>query len=260
VVVYSPQIVENYQRKSGEGLSVLFVVTWLLGDLCNLIGALMAGLLPTVIILAVYYSLCDVTLLYQIYYYRYTHPVHLVESTPAVVLSNEAGEESPLLASEPGLRKTAEHSSYIKAALRYLLAFAFVVATGIIAWLIQHNQDSDPDPRKIKDVIEWRSQVIGWTSALLYLGSRVPQILKNFETKCEGLSLALFMFAIAGNVTYVMSICLDSMGRKHLIANSSWLAGSGLTVFLDIFVLCQFFYFRSAEGRFVSEPASPCSD
>ena len=56
IVVYSPQIIENYQLKSGEGLSVLFVVIWLLGDLCNFVGAIMAGLQSTVIILAVYVS------------------------------------------------------------------------------------------------------------------------------------------------------------------------------------------------------------
>lgn len=45
--------------QSGEGLSVLFVVIWLLGDLSSLTGAIVAGLLPTVIILAVYVrSLC----------------------------------------------------------------------------------------------------------------------------------------------------------------------------------------------------------
>ena len=45
--------------QSGEGLSVLFVVIWLLGDFSNLTGAIIAGLLPTVIILAVYVrSLC----------------------------------------------------------------------------------------------------------------------------------------------------------------------------------------------------------
>jgi solute carrier family 66 (lysosomal lysine-arginine transporter), member 1 len=49
---------QNYQLKSGEGLSVLFVVVWLLGDLCNLFGAILAGLLPTVIILALYVSIC----------------------------------------------------------------------------------------------------------------------------------------------------------------------------------------------------------
>ena len=33
------------------------------------------------------------------------------------------------------------------------------------------------------------------------------------------------MFAIAGNVTYVLSICVVSMEKKYLIANASWLAG-----------------------------------
>lgn len=56
IIVYSPQIYENYTLQSGEGLSVLFVVTWLLGDITNLVGASMAGLLPTVILLAIYVS------------------------------------------------------------------------------------------------------------------------------------------------------------------------------------------------------------
>ncbi|KLO15987.1 PQ-loop-domain-containing protein, partial [Schizopora paradoxa] len=261
IVVYTPQIYENYQLKSGEGLSVLFVVIWLLGDLCNLVGALMAGLQATVVIIAVYYSLCDSILLFQIYYYRHTHPVHLESSTPAVTVSNEHGEESPLLTSEiANRRKSSSHPSYAAATLRYLLAFTFVICTGIIAWLASQRGNYEEEPKKAIDVIEWKSQVIGWTSAILYLGSRIPQIFKNFKTKCEGLSLALFMFAIAGNVTYVLSICTKSMERKHYIANASWLAGHGLTVFLDIFVLCQFFYFRSAEGRFVSEPPSRSDD
>lgn len=54
--MYSPQILENYRLKSGEGLSVAFVVVWLLGDIFNLAGGLMAGLIPTVIIMAAYVS------------------------------------------------------------------------------------------------------------------------------------------------------------------------------------------------------------
>ena len=52
--MYTPQIVENYSLQSGEGLSVFFVLIWLVGDLTNLVGALLAGLLPTIIILAAY--------------------------------------------------------------------------------------------------------------------------------------------------------------------------------------------------------------
>lgn len=83
-------------------------------------------------------------------------------------------------------------------------------------------------------------------------------LVKNFKTRCEGLSPALFVFAISGNVTYALSICAASMERKYLIMNASWLAGksgwisvdedhtlitediatagSALTVFLDLFV------------------------
>jgi hypothetical protein len=65
---------------------------------------------------------------------------------------------------------------------------------------------------------------------------------KNMETKCEGLSVALFLFAIGGNITYVLSICVVSMEWKHLATNASWLAGSGLTVFLDFYVSFLDFY------------------
>ena len=73
------------------------------------------------------------------------------------------------------------------------------------------------------------------------LGARVPQIckisahlmspllthesVKNFQTRCEGLSPALFFFAIFGNSTYALSICAKSMNRDYLIKNAGWLAG-----------------------------------
>lgn len=53
-MVYSPQILENYRKQSGEGLSVSFVTIWLIGDICNLTGAVMANLIPTIVILGSY--------------------------------------------------------------------------------------------------------------------------------------------------------------------------------------------------------------
>ena len=50
--------------------------------------------------------------------------------------------------------------------------------------------------------------------------------MKNVETKCEGLSPALFLFTISGNSTYALSICFASMKMKYLLANAPWLAGS----------------------------------
>ncbi|KAG8691237.1 hypothetical protein FRC11_005735, partial [Ceratobasidium sp. 423] len=252
IIVYSPQILENYRLKSGEGLSVGFVVIWLLGDIFNLAGGVMAGLIPTVIVVAVYYTICDVILLFQIYYYRWTHPVH-----PAALFlprppppSNDpnyrSDEHSPLLRDQSpnssASARTVEnyvHDTFLRRALRYALLFGFVIGTGVAAWAINRlmhpTHGSEPVPPREDEVIEWHSQVLGYASAILYIGARIPQILKNRETKCEGLSLALFMFAITGNLAYVLSICVISMSPQHLLANASWLAGSGLTIFFDIF-------------------------
>ncbi|KAF7365137.1 PQ-loop-domain-containing protein [Mycena venus] len=229
IVVYSPQIYENYALQSGEGLSVLFVIIWLVGDLCNLVGAVLAHLLPTIIIIALYYSLCDITLLIQIYYYKWKQARRTEEETPLL-----SGNNTPAIVPTRVL------------ILRYIGALIFVVSTGVLAWWISRNTEKTEEPPKQPTAaVQWTVQILGWTSAVLYLGSRIPQIAKNFQTHCEGLSPALFFFAIVGNLTYSLSIIAKSTDRDYLITNASWLAGSALTVFFDLIVLGQFFYYRS---------------
>lgn len=70
VVVFSPQIIENFRRSSAEGLSMTFLVIWLAGDVFNILGAILQGVLPTMIILAIYYTLADIVLIAQVAYYR----------------------------------------------------------------------------------------------------------------------------------------------------------------------------------------------
>ncbi|KAJ5176766.1 uncharacterized protein N7482_002643 [Penicillium canariense] len=70
VVVFSPQIIENFRRGSADGLSLLFLIVWLAGDVFNILGAVLQGVLPTMVILAVYYTLADIVLLGQCFYYR----------------------------------------------------------------------------------------------------------------------------------------------------------------------------------------------
>jgi len=243
LIVYTPQFIENYQLKSGEGLSVLFVVTWALGDLFGLSGAIMAGLIPTVVLLSLYYLICDLTFLFQIYYYRFFYGAYLRRSEPT--------ETSPLIPAEEsggGAKTIPSHpSSSLGSAVKYTLLCLFVLSFGLGAFFYNHHfgkPESGEIPPKSPGEFEWKSQLMGWASALLYIGSRIPQIMKNIETKCEGLSSALFLFAIAGNTFYVLSICVVSMEWMDLLINASWLAGSGVTVFADIYILVQFFRFR----------------
>ncbi|TCD65269.1 hypothetical protein EIP91_002934 [Steccherinum ochraceum] len=226
IVVYSPQILENYQLQSGEGLSVFFVIIWLIGDLTNLFGALLAGLLPTIIILAAYYSTCDLILLWQIYYYRWKASKRSVSPlvSDVSVPPGPASENTPLLPTENVTDNAHKRPSLLSQFIRYSAAVLFVLMTGVAAWAVdQHIHRGEPRTQP-EEVVEWRSQLLGWISAVMFLGARVPQILRNLETKCEGLSPALFMFSIAGNTTYSLSILAASMDYHHLFANASWLA------------------------------------
>jgi len=107
VVVFSPQIIENFRRGSADGLSLLFLIVWLAGDVFNILGAVLQGVLPTMTILAVYYTLADIVLLGQCFYYRgfsLSEDIGPVDGWKAsgdanVEEANEPTEQSTLLGS-----------------------------------------------------------------------------------------------------------------------------------------------------------------
>lgn len=105
VVVFSPQIVENFRRSSTDGLSLVFIITWLLGDVFNILGAILQGVQPTMLILAVYYTVADIILLAQCFYYRGftlsdapSKPALLMDAESAV--EGDVSEQSPLIPSD----------------------------------------------------------------------------------------------------------------------------------------------------------------
>ncbi|SSD61113.1 related to Protein RTC2 [Saccharomycodes ludwigii] len=105
IIVFVPQIYENFYRKSADGLSLLFVILWLAGDVFNVVGAVLQHLLPTMIILAAYYTVADIILLIQCLFYgnpneKAIDPVHLSPANPIneAVLNDIFCENEPLLA------------------------------------------------------------------------------------------------------------------------------------------------------------------
>ncbi|KAG0038864.1 hypothetical protein BGZ82_010580 [Podila clonocystis] len=87
--------------------------------------------------------------------------------------------------------------------------------------------------------------VFGWGSAALYLGSRIPQIYKNWRLQsCDGLSMFMFLFSVMGNGLYVASIFLNSTERTYLIRNMPYWLGSTGTLMFDFTIFTQFFLYR----------------
>ncbi|KAI9685904.1 MAG: hypothetical protein M1822_004182 [Bathelium mastoideum] len=115
VVVFTPQIVENFRRKSAEAVSTWFLIIWLAGDAFNIAGAVLQGVLPTMIILAVYYTLADIVLVAQCYWYRSLSAKHASSDSAADSMESETNTSKPPsehgLASEtsPLLRSHGNH-------------------------------------------------------------------------------------------------------------------------------------------------------
>lgn len=94
------------------------------------------------------------------------------------------------------------------------------------------------------------AQVFGYLSALLYLGSRIPQILLNFKRKsCEGISFLFFLFACLGNTTFITSVIAISLDPKYLLINASWLIGSSGTLIMDFIIFGQFFLYGKGKTK-----------
>ena len=66
-----PQIYKNYQLQSASGLSIYFLGEWLLGDLSNLLGAVLTRQAAWQVVVAGYYVFVDVGLVSQ--YLWYSH-------------------------------------------------------------------------------------------------------------------------------------------------------------------------------------------
>ncbi|KAL1970897.1 hypothetical protein VTN77DRAFT_2731 [Rasamsonia byssochlamydoides] len=350
VVVFSPQIIENFRRGSADGLSLLFIIVWLAGDVFNILGAVLQGVLPTMIILAVYYTLADIVLLGQCFYYRgftLSDQVATKKVRPGsgysdfsaengegyqptertALLSNGNGNGNghihttassqrissgdlqphqrshhvdgthlspatpfvdPLPPSSStagvGSARPARRLSTLQTVLFNTFAIALVCAAGVLGWYVSsggsHRKDAKkPEPDHDPLSFDVLGQVFGYLCAVLYLGSRLPQLLLNFRRKStEGVSLLFFLFACIGNLTYVLSIFAYSpvcgareqeqvellvskkpaprcqpgeaaaLYGRYILVNLSWLLGSLGTLLLDMAIFVQFFLYRKDDN------------
>lgn len=258
IIVFAPQIYENFRRKLSEGLSLMFIILWLAGDVFNVLGAILQGVLPTMIILAVYYTLADIVLLWQCIVYGDGSTPDLVHLSPAHPLSDDILETA--LSNERGGVVYEENETKIgpvAAGLAKLFMVVLVFAAGLAGWYVSYVRHGRRLLEPAEMVFDPLAQVFGWLCAFLYLGLRVPQILLNHKRKlCDGVSFMFFLFACLGNLTYVTSILAVDTSWHYLWVNLLWLAGSMGTLALDFTIFVQFFLYNGGneDAKPVFEP------
>lgn len=238
IIVFTPQLYENFRRQSSEGLSLTFVVLWLLGDIFNVLGSVLQGVLPTMLALAIYYTLADIGLLIQCLVYGRRNSEHakvgVEHLSPATPLLDET---APLLDREPEIPTSRN--------VLFDLSVVFAVfLTGFLGWFFTQKDSGSPGVGADLE-FDFLGQFFGYLCALFYLGSRLPQIILNFERKsCEGISFLFFLFACLGNLTYVISILAKDLSARYVLVNLSWLIGSVGTLVLDGIIFVQFWVYN----------------
>ncbi|GEQ69259.1 hypothetical protein JCM33374_g2930 [Metschnikowia sp. JCM 33374] len=241
-----PQLIEQWRRKSADGIAIGFISIWFLGDLFNLAGSLWARLLPEVISIAVWFCIADFMMIFSYFYYTTIYPKHhQVKSGPQTEAVRSDSAEAPLLRRRSSaLTDIALEPESHGLFTRYVLPILFVIGAGSLGYFFA-GSDSSPDDGGKDSEILMGPQIVGYLSAILYLGARIPQIIQNHKRRSvDGLSLLFFLFSTLGNLTYAGQILFYRSDSQYLLLNLSWLLGSLGTIFEDCIIFLQFYLYN----------------
>eukprot|EP00300_Choanocystis_sp_HF-7_P036609 c52475_g1_i1.p1 GENE.c52475_g1_i1~~c52475_g1_i1.p1 ORF type:complete len:322 (+),score=52.21 c52475_g1_i1:50-1015(+) len=215
----APQFYKNIKRGSVDALSPWFLFEWFSGDLLNIVGSILSKQQTTQLATAFLFVMMDIIMLSQYIYYtgknkRRQRLVALQEGSllPGVVIA----------ATLSTLPQVAEAAG---ASCRHL-------------------------PSHSMDTVGW---ILGWASAFIYLNSRIPQIVKNFRRKSTGgLSVAMFVCAVCGNLTYALGVLIRARGWNDVYHALPFLVGSLGTVSLDFLIVGQVLRYGSKSSELSS--------
>ncbi|XP_036855811.1 lysosomal amino acid transporter 1 homolog isoform X2 [Manis javanica] len=202
-----------------QALSLWFLLGWIGGDSCNLIGSFLADQLPLQTYTAVYYVLADLLMLSLYFHYKFKKRPSLLSAPINSVLLFTVAMVciTPLLSSAGPAAAPRE---------------VFRART-----LLSVEPASKPFTRQ-----EILGFVIGSVSSVLYLLSRLPQIRTNFLRKStQGISYLLFALVMLGNTLYGLSVLLKNpeVGQSegsYLLHHLPWLVGSLGVLLLDTII------------------------
>jgi uncharacterized protein with PQ loop repeat len=146
-------------------------------------------------------------------------------------------------------------SEWLKNTLAILAIFligaaGWAIAYRLGAWTPTPAPSSGSNEDEPKHSTPIGASLLGYASAVLYLGARVPQIVKNQrERSCEGLSLLFFLLSLVGNATYGAGILFHSIEREYFLTNLPWLIGSLGTMGEDAVIFVQFSVFGEKDAK-----------
>ncbi|XP_077999938.1 lysosomal amino acid transporter 1-like [Glandiceps talaboti] len=257
IFFFSPQIYENIKRgKMDEGVSFFFLFIWMLGDLTNLLGCILAHQLPVQYFIASWYVFMDIFMISQ-YAYYYTRNKRRKELEKLPVSDQSVNNDS-----------ISTSGNFNNGSIVYCIAcFSVVSLLSLLPWQQTEYEDmyssntnaasrtllGNPMFHDSEDIVGY---VFGIVSSIFYLSARVPQIMKNYSRKSvEGVSMCMFILSIVGNSTYGASIIMQNTTPTFIIDHLPWLIGSLGTLAFDATLIFQFYLYDADVCRCCYRPS-----
>ncbi|KAL2528412.1 PQ-loop repeat family protein/transmembrane family protein [Forsythia ovata] len=236
-----PQIITNFRTKSSHGVSLLFLLTWIAGDIFNLVGCLLEpATLPTQFYTAVLYTTNTVILVLQSLYYDHFYRYWKGQQNESFQEVEEV--KKPLISPKPDDSAISIPKRTSTATARRGAGYGAFLATSISmpqqTKALMHVYSSLTTRRLLQEqgTENVYGQWLGWLMTAIYMGGRLPQIWLNIKRgSVEGLNPLMFIFALLANATYVASILVRSTAWSKIKANMPWLLDAAGCVGLDSF-------------------------
>lgn len=220
-----PQIVLTCRSRSVEGQSPWFFSLLFLGSTCSLLGAIITNGLVTQIIQSVFYVIMDGILLFQLIFFKY-----IVKKCCHSEDGDEASE-----AEEDGHEVRSEKDDIFGAPPAVLSVSA-----------MSHFVEAKTDFSGPYSGSKLSGTVFAWVSTIIFVSSRLPQIVRNCRSKSFGdISAVWLVFSIVGNLTYFLSIIVRDVSGTYLWRQTPFIVGAVGPACLDIFLMVQMCLFRS---------------
>ncbi|KAJ2863532.1 hypothetical protein GGH94_003526 [Coemansia aciculifera] len=269
LVALLPQVHTNWRTKSTAGLSVNFVLLWLTGDTMSLIGCVALNQRLFQVFLSAYFVLIDVALLSQSFWYRHSSRLLSGACSPDIRIEGRSldtvtvqgiSEMACLLDLDDrriqnggyaSTQPTAQYATGIQPGLLVsnekkrlwhrtsVQAICVVSVLTMLLWLVLSKFRFQSNVS-----IESFGLCVAWGSTITYHLSRLPQLWHNHQRQSvEGLSLVMFTIIFIANGTYAISLLalVPVSGPEFLHKSASYIYGPFGSMFLDVFVLLQFY-------------------
>jgi uncharacterized protein with PQ loop repeat len=210
-IVYVPQFYVIYKSKSSSGISFWMLLLWTQADILSLIGTIVLYMHVSIVLIGYYhYTIGAIMILFVLYYKE------------KYIVSDSMIYE----------RK------FTRKFLVQLVATVLFLAINTFVCLVLNFTITESH-----DVV---GECLGWITMSFYLIGRFPQMWLNYKRKStEGLSLLMYLFTMLGNGFYILVITIDP---ETIQANVPWIVTGVTTIFLDIVVIGQHFYYKSNEN------------